>query len=412
MTFGAIGGALAGAFATQVVGGLMGPSGSPAPPPPQYASYSQPANAIGSLFSGLGLAGIGPLSQADLKKAAGMADPFADQRSQYYGALSDSVGSMEGLIGNAGSRIQGIYDNFANQGLIWGGQTVSGLAGSAGTARIDPALAGLGVYDPSTNFRYQQGLDAVSRGAAAGGTLGTPAQMLALEQYGQGFASTEYQNQFQRQATLQQLMNSTQQQNFAQNATLQQLYDTEQQQTAQRAFEAYGLGSNVEQMQIAGESQLGTLLATLTGASTGSPAMAGKIMSGGFGQSQDNLNSFLRGISGMFPGAMPGGGAIPGLGGVGSAIGRGLGAAFNGMNVDPNNPYSLAPYDPSMPPGYYNDTSVGGGSYGLQAPPDWGNVNLGTDFGGYNTYTPSTDFNVSPDYSLGAPLGESFGGGY
>jgi len=52
--------------------------------------------------------------------------------------------------------------------------------------------------DPSYQWRFQQGQQAVERSSAARGLLGSGNAAIELQQYGQGAASTEYAAQFQR----------------------------------------------------------------------------------------------------------------------------------------------------------------------------------------------------------------------
>lgn len=414
---------MAGAIIGPLVGGAVssifgGGGSSPPPPPPAPSYYGGPSGYGGGIpsllqtaVSGLGLAGIGPMSNADLQKAAGMADPFSGQRSQYFGNLSANIGQMMSQA-SFGAGLIGEYMHQMDP-FVYGGQKVGALPGSTGTATIDPALAGLGTYDPSMSFRYSMGLDAVERGAAATGMLGSGNMAIELERYGQGFASTEYQNMFNRQMGLQQLMNQTQQQNWSQNMGLQQLYDTEFNQQAERQFQAYQTAIGIDQAQFGQELQLGDLQAVLSGATTGSPATAGKLSAGAYGQSQDTLANFLRGMSGLGGLGGFGGGSNP-LGGIGQGIGSSIGNAFTGMNVDPNNPYSLAPYNPGMPSGYYNDTSAGGGYYGIQ-PTTGGfwDTGTGSSGGGLGLQAPSgwgsvgsdTSYSFSPDYSFGGGVG-------
>jgi hypothetical protein len=56
--------------------------------------------------------------------------------------------------------------------------------------------------DPSYQWRFDQGMDAATRGAAAGGTLNSGGTMKALTRYGQGMASTEFGNDFNRRNQL------------------------------------------------------------------------------------------------------------------------------------------------------------------------------------------------------------------
>lgn len=56
--------------------------------------------------------------------------------------------------------------------------------------------------DPSYQWRYDQGLEAVNRTKASQGLLNSGNQLAALTEYGQGMASTEYGNEYQRLAQL------------------------------------------------------------------------------------------------------------------------------------------------------------------------------------------------------------------
>jgi hypothetical protein len=47
---------------------------------------------------------------------------------------------------------------------------------------------------PGYDFRLKQGVQAIDRGASAGGMLNSGARLKALNDYGQGMASSEYQN--------------------------------------------------------------------------------------------------------------------------------------------------------------------------------------------------------------------------
>lgn len=95
------------------------------------------------------VAGIGSPLQIN-QAAVTAADPFASQRPQYQNALS--------------SLMQG---NFTPN-------------------------------DPSYKFRFDQGQQALERSAAAKGFLGSGNMLQELQNYGQGMASQEYQNQYNR----------------------------------------------------------------------------------------------------------------------------------------------------------------------------------------------------------------------
>jgi hypothetical protein len=86
------------------------------------------------------------------------------------------------------------------------GAAQTGVQAKANAIGTDPATQALkqmmtGTFspsDPSYQFRLQQGQQAVERSAAAKGLLGSGNVLQELTQYGQGMASTEYQNQFTR----------------------------------------------------------------------------------------------------------------------------------------------------------------------------------------------------------------------
>ena len=71
--------------------------------------------------------------------------------------------------------------------------------------------------DPGYAFRLQQGTQAMEKQAAATGGFNSGGELKALTQYGQGFASNEYQNSFNRYQT--QLQNLFQQTGVGLNAT-------------------------------------------------------------------------------------------------------------------------------------------------------------------------------------------------
>jgi hypothetical protein len=56
--------------------------------------------------------------------------------------------------------------------------------------------------DPSYQWRFDQGMESVNRSMAAQGLIGSGRQLAELTDYGQGMASTEYGNQYQRLAQL------------------------------------------------------------------------------------------------------------------------------------------------------------------------------------------------------------------
>jgi len=104
---------------------------------------------------------------------------------------SDISGQEGGLFGG-GDPSSNIYDPFkAYRGAF--GQKLADL--SMGNTQFSP-------NDPSYKFRYDQGLEAVNRSLAAQGQIGSGLQMKSLMDYGQGAASQEYGNEWNRLASL------------------------------------------------------------------------------------------------------------------------------------------------------------------------------------------------------------------
>jgi hypothetical protein len=200
------------------------------------------------------------------------------------------------------------------------GGTIERLS-QAGAAAADPFASQRGQYqnqlqqmmtgqftpqDPSYAFRLGEGQQALERSAAAKGMLGSGNILAELQKYGQGMASQEYQNQYNR-------------------------------------------------------------LLPLTGATTGSPGAAGGILSGQFDwrnsalanlgagmQSNAPVSPFGGGGAGSFftnGGLGGGGGGRAGGGGSGGAYGGGSGGGSFGLGGsgdlsanDPRNPNVLAAY--------------------------------------------------------------------
>lgn len=111
-------------------------------PPPQVSQM-----AVSQAQSDLaGMPGMQQINQA----AVSAADPFAAQRGQYQNSLKDLMSG-----------------NFSSS-------------------------------DPSYQARFQGGQQALERSQAAKGFLGSGNMLTALQDYGQGQASQEYNNQYQR----------------------------------------------------------------------------------------------------------------------------------------------------------------------------------------------------------------------
>lgn len=149
--------------------------------------FSSIASGVGKLFSGgagivagsLISGGLGFLGAKEQADAAG--DAAKEQLRMYYQSRADLAPWREAGARSLADleRIQKIYEGAVMRPQEW-------------------------VKDPGYTFLYQQGLDAVGRGASARGKLDSGEYLKDLTKYGQGMASTGYENYLSR---LERLMN-------------------------------------------------------------------------------------------------------------------------------------------------------------------------------------------------------------
>jgi O6-methylguanine-DNA--protein-cysteine methyltransferase len=117
--------------------------------------------------------------------------------------------------------------------------------------------------DPSYAWRLQQGLSALQRGLAQTGQTASGNEMAQLQQYGQGMASQEFSNEFNRQHSSQALTDQEAATAFNQHQAAQALTDQE--------------FSNLFNMQQTEYANQFSRLAQLSGANVGSPGTAGQL---------------------------------------------------------------------------------------------------------------------------------------
>jgi len=114
-----------------------------------------------------------------------------EDNQKYYDLGKEDVNSNFGLA-------SGALSPYANQGAA-ATNRLSALAGLNGSTALTSALQ----QDPGYQFRMDQGVNALDRSAAARGMLQSGAQSKALLNYGQGLASSELNNAFQRVGAVQ-----------------------------------------------------------------------------------------------------------------------------------------------------------------------------------------------------------------
>lgn len=253
----------------------------------------------GQLFGG----GSGSVTGSAAAGAAA-ANPFGGQFGSYQPQLQQAITGQTGQIGAVGSNISPIIQQLLGMGGNAAGTAMAGSPGSL-TSQLN-SLATNYMANPAIKAQYQLGLDTTTAGLAATGNLASGKQMVELEKYGQQFASNAYQQQFQD-------ILAGNSQAFQQNATVQQLL-------AGALGTAGGLQNQASQIGISGQGNLIQQLLAASGATTGSPATAGGILSGQFDRSQQAQANLGSGLSGVLSRLLGGGGAGAG-GGTGSPPG-------------------------------------------------------------------------------------------
>jgi len=110
------------------------------------------------------------------------------QSKQILRDYNDAETNSLAAYGGARDASLGYYQPYAD-----GGQTgfQNALNMQTGGFQYQPT-------DPSYQWRFNEGQRAVDRSAAAGGSLYSGGTLKALARYGQGLASTEFQNDFDR----------------------------------------------------------------------------------------------------------------------------------------------------------------------------------------------------------------------
>lgn len=159
---------------------------------PWVAAAAVVASAAASAYSG-SKAAKAQKSAANTAAAneQAMFEAQREDNEKYYGLGKEDVNSNFELA-------HGALSPYADQGLA-ATNRLSALAGLNGAGQQQSALAS----DPGYQFRMSQGVNALDRSAAARGMIQSGAQQKALTQYGQGLASGELNNAFQRVGAVQ-----------------------------------------------------------------------------------------------------------------------------------------------------------------------------------------------------------------
>lgn len=179
--------------------------------------------------------------------------PYLGAGKQGLGALTTGLGLDNGTATSPGSLNQSFSYNPTNfdptafnpDSIV---RNPDFAAPQTQTAQFDPASVNI-TQDPSYQFRYDQGLQALERNQAATGITGGAAAK-ALTDYGQGAASQEYANAYQRALSTSEQNASINAQNYGQAASTYGLDSSNHQQWITNALQAnqvnnqFGLAAN------------------------------------------------------------------------------------------------------------------------------------------------------------------------
>lgn len=169
---------------------------------PIFSAIAGPliGGAVSSIFGGD--------SSAAASQAADRADPFARYRDSYAQMLNRMMG-----VGTPYAYQQGVGQEPQKyiQGGFWDNPTEvlnpewvkwDEMRQRMQNAPPPPTGGGFDPLDPSYQWRFNQGMNAVLQSNAARGMLNSGNTLSDLVAYGQNMASTEYANQFKRLADL------------------------------------------------------------------------------------------------------------------------------------------------------------------------------------------------------------------
>jgi hypothetical protein len=114
------------------------------------------------------------------------------------GAASDAADQQAAAAHEANQLQEKMYNQTRADNEPWRQAGVSALGGMQNADFSRDFTANDFTKDPGYDFRMNEGQKAIERSAAARGGLQTGGTLKALTQYGQGFASNEYQNAYSR----------------------------------------------------------------------------------------------------------------------------------------------------------------------------------------------------------------------
>jgi hypothetical protein len=333
---------------TSLVGGLIGSNAS------SNAAATQQKNA--QQVSGL-LQNATQGGQAGVTNAIGAANPLiaagTQQASQAIGGgIQGANATLAGIYGQQTQNLDP-YLATGQTGLSMLNQAVAPGGSLAG--QFSAPTAAEAEATPGYQFSLNQGMQALQRSAAAGGSLQGGGTLKAITQYAQGLADTNYQNVYN---------NALNTFGTNRNATLQNL-------SALTSQGQYGTSQFNQAAENAGNQQAGNTMQgnmTLAGLyNQGAQAQAGNLTQG----AQFNANLGLQGTN-LQGQALTGGANATAAGQVGSAN------AWNSALGGVGNAAQYASLSNLLGSAYQGNQSAPSGFLGYNSATPWGSVGPST----------------------------------
>ncbi len=228
-----------------------------------------------AMFAGAGISAVGSLigsgKQASAIKSAAntqaqAADYAANLQSQ---ATANSLAFTKNVYGTAQSNVA----PYQQAGTAALSQLGAGTA-AGGQFNSSPTGAQVLGQDPGYQFRLDQGQQALQRAEAAGGGVGSGGALKSAEQYGQDYASSEYQNAYSR-------FMGTRQANYA---NLANIAGYGQQANATLTNAGTGASANVANTSLAGANAQGNYLTQAANATAAGGIGVANAQAGALGQ--------------------------------------------------------------------------------------------------------------------------------
>jgi hypothetical protein len=354
----------------------------------------------GGLSTALGISGLEGGNLNQLQAGAAAANPFGQYAQNFMPELNNL---LQGGISNQATAAQNSELNYL-QAIAPGANINTGVWNLQGSANIGTPSATNALTNLTNNpysgtpasiqsilnqnpygftsgqqFQYQQGMNAVNATAAAQGFAGSGQQMVALENYGQGFANQAVQQNITNLLGAQTAANQSLSTQTGTASTLGSLLSQQQQNTFGNLMGIQGLATQQQQATQGNQQallsqlygiynapinanlqQLSPLL-TATQATQSSPSTAGGILANLGVANQVSAGNLGAGLGGLANGLAGLGSAASNLSGMFGG-GNNFTGAFNGGGSSSFGDYNALLYGPS---------SFGGGSY---------------DYGGSNSY--------------------------